>query len=98
MVGFSMNHDQADIEEAIEADPQNPQDDEENLQAKRPVWPLHIVGDGDPQAIKGSFNPRWSCPEGRAAQWWAYNLDTAGLTDGEVLSIFAKHYGVWLRD
>lgn len=104
MVGFSMNHSVAEVEEAFEADPQASTDDTNNFRAKRPIWPLEMIardstelGSGDQRS--GSITPRWSCPEGNTAIWWAYNCDlTNPITTGTKVRIFAKHYGVWLRD
>ncbi len=106
MVGFAANHNAGEIEEAIEADPQSSHDDEANLHAKRPVWPLAMIPEassarsstGSLEQIMGKFNPKWTVPEGEGAVWWAYNMDGAILTTGTIINIFAKHYGVWLRD
>lgn len=105
VVGLAANQTAAEIEEAIEADPQGKVDDVENQQAKRPVWPLEIFGSkiGDTNlenesTRKGELTPRWSAPEGDGFSWWAYCLDAGGLTTGCTVVIFAKHYGVWLRD
>ncbi len=102
-VGFAVHHSEGEVEEAIEADPQNSADMVLNATAKRPVWPLETIpqsGTGSPSDLvpMRSFNPRWSCIEGKNAFWWAYNRDDAALTTGGVVNIFAKHYGVWLRD
>lgn len=99
VVGMAMLQDDATIEQGLEADPQSASDLANNSYTKRPVWPLEIftlqTADG---GKKGSFNPRWSCPEGQVTNWWVYNLDGAALTIGCMLHILAKHYGVWLRD
>lgn len=104
MVGFSAIHEAAAIEEAIESDPQDAEDDTKGVQAMRPVWPLEMLGMGQTDDadgggdLSGSFNPKWSVPEAEAAFWWAYNMDASALTTGCVVKIFAKHFGVWLRD
>lgn len=103
MVGFSMNHTVGEVEEAFEADPGD-RTSIQNAQAKRPVWPLKMIPahavqlDVPDKVLGGTFNPRWSCIEGKAAIWWAYNMDSSALTTGTVIRIFAKHFGVWLRD
>lgn len=105
MVGFSPLHSASEVEDTIEADPQSSAEMENNAVAKRPVFPLEMYptdgGDTnfEQQRIKkGSFNPRWSVIEGRSAFWWVYNMEGAALTTGMLVHIFAKHYGVWLRD
>lgn len=102
MVGMSAIFDAAGVESAIEADPQDSSEDSNNLLAKRPIWPLALLQaapDGNDQQVQmHSVNPRWSVPEGENLYWWVYNMGAAGLTTGTVVHIFAKHYGVWLRD
>lgn len=107
MVGVAARCDNAaEIEECIEADPQIRGADPEEVQAKRPVWPLEMFGAEEGHgtnesglvAKKGTVNLRWSCPEGTGLLWWAYNAGAGALTTGCVVVVFAKHYGVWLRD
>lgn len=104
MVGASMMHSAGEVEEAIEADPQA-SGENDNALAKRPIFPLEMFAknegaDSAPETVrKGSFNPRWSIMEGKALFWWVYNMNIADpITTGMTVFIFAKHYGVWLRD
>lgn len=102
VLGFAANLNQAEIEEAIEGDPQSSVDTED-AETIRPVWVLGMLaGSAAHGNLDGgrvhSFTPKWSIPEGSAGQWFVYNIDSASMTDGTVVSIFAKHYGVWLRD
>lgn len=95
--------DAAEIEEAIEADPDSPHDRSASEQAMRPIWPLEVLMDtaqGDGRVVaKGTINLRWSFPEATAMNFWCYNMDVANpITTGARLRIFCKHYGVWLRD
>ncbi len=105
MFGFAANLNAAEIEEAIEADPQQRADDPEMHNAMRPVWVLGVIpklsteqDQSFPGNVKGIFNPRWSIPEGKGASWWAYNNSSGALTTGLLIKIMAKHFGVWLRD
>lgn len=103
MVGLAPNLAAASIEETIEADPQSRTDDQVTPDSKRPVFPLEIIDYTEVdmtnlQPYKGEVKIRWSIPEGNNLNWFAYNMNAAGLTTGTVVRIFAKHYGVWLRD
>ena len=103
MVGASVAQDAPTVAQTINTDPQDSSDYGGNAQTKRPVWLLELLEQGETggpsgRNLKGSFKPRWSAPEGENFDWWAYNMDTATLTTGLLVRIFAKHYGVWLRD
>lgn len=102
MVGYSPTLTAQQVENGIEADPQVSSAVDETAKSKAPIFPLEMIGaEGTAKvedSFKGSFNPRWSTPEGVSAIWWAYNMDAAVLTTGLLIHIFAKHYGVWLRD
>lgn len=104
MVGLSANHDATEIEECIEADPQSSARGEDALnRAMRPVWPLYMIPTKPTDSLEaaddnGNFTPKWSSPESFGFFWWAYNMSGGALTDGTIVTIFAKHYGVWLRD
>ncbi len=92
----------AEIEEAIESDPQSPQDNVNIELSMRPVWPLGILGGstdlgGSPSA---SFEEtiRWSFPQGQAMLWWVYNTTASTLNVSTTFSVVCKIFGVWLRD
>ncbi len=104
MLGMSMNGTAANIEAAIEADPQSVVEDDNHPKAHY-VKPLEMItkafqeGIGSAQVEGGhTLTPNWSCPEGQDLLFWAYNMDTSALTTGMIVDIFAEHYGVWLRD
>lgn len=100
MIGAASGLTLTNIESAIEGDPQSGIDPL-NANTKLPVWPLEMLPEGPTvqnEIMKGSFNPRWSTPEGFNFVWWAYNCDGGALTTGTDVHIFAKFYGVWLRD
>lgn len=104
VVGLAHNLSTTEIEEAIQADPQGSKalHRPENEQATRPVWPLKmipatVVGQEDHIVGKDEVKLNWSCPEGTTLQWFAYNFSTQ-LTTGTIVHIFAKHFGVWLKD
>ncbi len=105
LIGVAPNLNAQEIEEAIEADPQQRVDIPATEQVMRPVFPLEIIGRALVEArassletMKGVFNLKWSIPEGQGLVWFAYNLDLGALTSGLILTIYAKHYGVWLKD
>ncbi len=104
LIGFAMNQNAAEIEEALEADPQQRADIPEGEQTMRPVFPLEVVPFAptsqvaDGFAVRGEQISRWSMPEGKGLSWFAYNFGPAVLTTGGIIVIYAKHFGVWLRD
>ncbi len=103
VIGFAAaNLSAAEIEECIEAVPVN-RGDILLEKTMRPVWPLEIMVFEDPDTgnsgafvRKGSFNPKWTFQNPDGWVWWIYNLSTAALTTGSLLSIFAKYFGVWV--
>ncbi len=104
--GWSVGLTAAQIEEAIEADPQSVFD-EANRDTNRPVFPIGMYNT-DPvatntttlnaQMFVGEFKPRWSIREGNFLSTWAYNVDAGALTSGAELRGICKHFGVWLND
>lgn len=103
MFGFAVNADATLVEAAIEGDPQD-SSSPVNADTKFPVWPLEMISETDTETgnsehcHKGKFTPRWSNIEGKNAVWWVYNMDGVAATTGTLVRVFAKHYGVWLRD
>ncbi len=102
MFGVAASLNAAEIQEALVSDPQSrvPVDNEHS---KRPIWPLLMIGkdvtSNDQAVIEMTLvEPGWSIIEGQSYTYWAFNMDTALLTTGTRLSIFAKHTGVWLKD
>lgn len=100
VVGIAVGLTATEITEAMVADPQQ-RDDEGNSRAKRPIWPLCTLGytateDDMDLKLMQSISPRWSIPEGDSLVWFAYAQ--GALSINTVVEIFAKHYGVWLRD
>ena len=90
----------AEVEEAIEADPQSPDDTIPAPQAMRPYWPLAILfpDTGGKSTIQGVININWAFPESEVMQIFAYNLGTGALTTGSQVDYFLKHFGAWLND
>ncbi len=109
MVGVAANCSAAEIEAAMEADPQD-QNDAPSRGAGMFIKPLFIIGEdelqiplasapGPDKMFSFSYGKNgWSVQE--AEQWsvWAYNMDPSALTTGTVIRFFAEHFGVWLRD
>ncbi len=103
--GLALNNSATEIEEALEADPQGPDDFPAVEQSMRPVWPLGLftdsgtdivtrINDGKVQEI----NLRWSFSEHSALSVWAMNLGGGTLTTGSFVTVTMKHFGVWLDD
>ncbi len=104
LVGLAADLSIAEIKEAIEADPQRSNDPNLSEQAKRPLWPLELMGaasvtlNGNLYA-KGVHKLGWSIPEGVSLFWFVFNMDDIDqLTTGLNIQIIAKHFGVWLKD
>lgn len=97
----------AEIEECLEAD--GPQDSNDRIgkeKAERPVYPILMfptqqAASGVPKHTDGKpveWKKRWTFQNGKGWRWWAYNLDqSAALTTGSLIRVFATHYGVWVR-
>lgn len=97
-----------DTELAIEAQPLGEIDQPAVEQASRPVWPIAVVT-GDCAADEWRrlnegnafvMKIRWSFPEEAKLTYWLYNLHaTSSIPAGtHHVIIYAKHYGVWLKD
>jgi len=103
-VGFALNNNAAEIEEALEADPQGPADVPGAEQTTRPVWPLGVIqSPGDVAGVLNQGMPipknlRWSFSEAQALSVYAHNNDSSALTTGTEVRFSMKHFGVWLRD
>ncbi len=104
VLGYNIGLSTAEVAEAIVDDPQSSTADKNAGETMRPVWPLELVplthatiGVGV-SALKGTFNPKWSVPEGQSSNWFAFNMDGGALTTGMSVRIFCKWFGVWLRD
>ncbi len=104
--GLAFGQTAAEIEEAIEDDPQGMQNAanvELQEHQNRPVWPIGIL---DPAAVAGVIDegkvivlrPNWSAPEGGTMDFFAYNFGSGTLTTGTVMRYVYKLFGVWLRD
>ncbi len=103
LVGLSTGLTAAEIEEALESDPQDSQDHDAVAKSMRPVWPLATffeIATSHVQATQSPivWKPRWSFVEGQGLEAWAYNLGTGALTTGATVSVFGKIFGVWLND
>lgn len=108
MFGLAVGLSAAEIEEALEADPQQFMDPAESEKANRPVWVLGMVtrrssvtedsGMIPTTGVFETINLKWSVIEGRDLYFWCYNIGPDALTTGSQLRLNCKHYGVWLRD
>ncbi len=104
VLGASTGMNAAEVEEAVESDPQAMFDIPGKEQAARPHWPLCIVG--AVTEVNGVINNglpfdrkfNWSIREGAGFDLWAYNMSTGSITTGMLFHVFMEHFGVWLRD
>ncbi len=92
-----------EVKEALDADPQDPNDTPAQEQVMRPVWPLAMLS-GDVSGNAGgltpfSVNPRWSYPEETFMSFYVQNPDDDALSAGSQQLIGSwKAFGVWLKD
>ncbi len=104
--GLAFGQTAAEIEEAIESDPQgmfNEANQELQERQNRPVWPIGII---NPLPVAGvidegkmiTLKPNWSAPEGGTMDFFAYNFGSGSLTTGTVIRYVYKLFGVWLKD
>ena len=91
----------AAIESAIEARPleANSLLMEESMRA---VWPLVNFGENSTGSgrLVANFekNLRWTFRQDDGWVYWVFNTDdSAALTDASEISIFAKHFGLWVN-
>ncbi len=106
MFGLACNMTAAQIEAALEADPQSSVESDEKGDGQM-LKPLGIIGK---HVTGGSVDPinfppsgwskdvKWSIIEGQTLLYWVYNMSGSTLTSGATINIFAQHFGVWLRD
>ncbi len=103
IVGLSLGLSAAEIEEALEADPQGIEDVPAVDSANRKVWPIWILAanaEDDAQQIQRYddipvlFRER---PEGSSFVWFAYNASLVTITAGAV-TITASWVFDWMRD
>ncbi len=96
----------AEIEEAIEANPLVDNDYPAIEQSQRPFFPLEILLNiqettnlnnlGGRLVAQGEFKPRWRIQELTGWRWFAYNMSGAALATGGIVEVWAKWFGVWL--
>ncbi len=106
--GVAVGLSAAEVEACLEADPQSPDETTYEL-TKRAVFPLGVIErNGGTTDIAGDFPGQgakplmeetlnWSVREDEGLFWWFYNMGGAA-TAGTKVGIFAKYFGVWLRD
>lgn len=91
----------AEIAEALDAQPVDRNDNLTNERAMRPVFPIGIisdlsgVADGHFQAMQKK-TVRWTFGDSEGWTWFVYNAESAALGTGAIVTLFAKHYGVWV--
>lgn len=101
--GISCNGGGTDVENAIEADPQNSSDDDVRGSGLY-IKPLGIIGVEETQGSLHEGMPHldvkvnWSVPEGENFSLWFYNMGSGALTTGTLIHAFIEKFGVWLRD
>ncbi len=103
LLGLTHDLSNAEIAETFLGDPQRTHDPVETEKAGRPVWGLEslaidVNGQGK-MVFQGVAKIGWSVPEGTALKWFIMNMNqSAAMTTGATLVLFAKHFGVWLKD
>ncbi len=106
MVGIApVDNTLTELEEAIEADPQNKSDPINEQLTRRYGLFGYLIGNqaanssGDKWMKEFQTKHRMTYPEGSSLSYFAYNTDvTTALPATSQLKIFVEHLGVWLRD
>ncbi len=106
-VGIAVGLSAAEVEAAIESDPQgNGQGGDKTLMeiAKRPIWPIgcfnsNMVTGSDRPPLHKVFKLNWSVQEGNFMMFWIFNVGPTALpANAGNIQFFVKYYGVWLND
>ncbi len=102
-VGFSVGLSDAEIKEALDADPQGANDVPATEQANRkvfPVWtiPSGLVSSNEIQVLADIHFPWKEIDEGTAVTIWAQNCDSSTLTTGAVITTLISLVQEWLND
>ncbi len=105
--GVSCNMNAAQVEDAIEADPQSSPDDDSKGVGQY-LKMLGLIGIGTvAESLTGELlgvaqmTPvvmNWSVIEGKQFEVWAYNTGAGALTTGTAIRWAMEIFGVWLRD
>ncbi len=105
---FGIQHDltAGEQDDTFSGDPQRRGDPTFTEQANRPMWALGMVYPSHEAQVEetgimtqqGVHKVPWTYPEGTFMRWWVRNMSGIASDGGQVLSIAAKHYTVWLRD
>ncbi len=103
MIGFMQGgFNLAELEEAIENDPQSRQDEPAMEQAGRRYYLIGYlprITNSNPNAVAFHTKHQLSVIEGVGLQFFAYNTDlTSAISATTQVKIFCEHLGVWLRD
>ncbi len=103
LVGAAVGLTAAEIEEALEADPQGSNDTDARDKANRKVFPLmmipriNIIPSGPVPLIDVPW-PFKTIPEGVGLVIWAYNMSSGALTTGTTIQTWMTFVTEWLRD
>ncbi len=101
LVGMaSVDLSNAEIAEALVADPQSPRDAPANEQGNRQVFPLAILPAGlvdaeETQHLRTLRYPWKRIMEGNGLKMFVFNMDTATLTTGCVVNFVVPVVGTW---
>ncbi len=102
LVGIADGHMTApEIEEALEARPNDGNDVPAVEEVMRPVWPIAIMGGSESGSgrtvYQGSINVRWTFKNPEGWNWWVYNIDNSNaLTTGSIFHSITKYFGMWV--
>ncbi len=104
VVGLSVGLSAAEVEEALEADPQGMQDTPAMEQTDRKVFPIYMiparteVNNRNIQKFETIEDwPFREIDEGNSLDMWAFNIDGSALTAG-IITLGMVLTGEWLRD
>ncbi len=110
--GLAINMSAAEIEAALEADPQDKTDDDVRGEStwikicgmlaltstNGPLWGGGPGGANSTPDVMRRINVGWDVLEGQDYGMWARNQGSGSLTDGAEITTMNAHYGRWRRD
>lgn len=94
-----------EVDEAIQADPQEKDDIPDSERANRRLWPVWYVDKSIsstaeiPVSVLKEVDMPWkTIDEGDILQFWVFNSDAVALTTGTIVNLRYAAIGEWLRD
>ncbi len=110
IVGLAAGLSNAEIAEALSADPQHWKDISASEEANRRVYPVWVISSNgqlsgsstavqfEPGRLRNIGVPSWLIIEGEALSWFAFNSFTSDLSTGTIVDIVTTYVTTWESD